>query len=187
MLRVHNPLLTQSANSARRVVESIGTTTAASSSSVSLTWESGTYEHVIVEFNNLSIDTSMALRLQLIVSGSTYTTGYYGSMLAGQMGTASGYIGSNATTSATIADGSFGAISGTSTLSFRVEMLDVSRSSSRKIFKANGNGGSPTSRFHLDGSFATGDGNLGPVTGLRIFPNTGSISGTFTVFGVRNV
>jgi hypothetical protein len=187
MLRVHNPLPVPATSSARRVVEPIGSTTAVASSTVSLTWEAGVYSNVIVEFNNLSIDTSMALRLQLIVSGSTYATSYYGSMLVGRMGTTSTYIGSSATTSATIADASFGAIGATAALSFRVEMLDVSGSSSRKIFTASGNGGSPTDRCHLDGSFATGDGNLGPVTGLRIFTSAGTISGAFTVFGVRNV
>lgn len=165
----------------------ISTTTASSASTVDFTTLDSTYPlYVIYGTNIVTSSTSARYYMRLYAAGAWRTNLYNYAVIGGDPGASSVSLRS-ATSQSTIdlyGDTQNAAASGqTGGLT-----LYVPYTTSTSIYRTLWWQGTipKTNAAPFIGTGYWSDSILDPVTGVRIYPSTGTISGTFTLYGIKN-
>ena len=165
----------------------LSTVTASAAATVDIeTTFNGTYDSYLLIGKSCSVSVNTADFRLLMKLGGTYVTSNY---IYHAMNSASGstaYAGVQAVADSYIPIGPSMSNDSNSSLSFAMRIYDPTSTTLRKLITFEG-AALATSGTVIRNTFGSGTNNeITALTGIRFFPPSGTISGTFRLYGIAN-
>lgn len=165
----------------------LSTVTASAAATVDIeTTFNGTYDSYLLIANSCSVSVNTADFRFLMKLGGTYvTTGYIYHVMNSASGSTA-YVGQQAVNDAYVPVGASMSNNSNSSLSFAMRIYNPTSTTHKKLITFEGTS-LATSGTVIKNSFGSGTNNeISALTGIRFFPPSGTISGTFRLYGIAN-
>lgn len=165
----------------------ISTVTASAASTVDVTGMGSTYDMYMIVAQNVSSSDSVEMRSRIYLGGSLQTSSFYG-YIAGVMDSAWAIASNTGPTDSrgVMATAAYINTGGTPDRNFVLYFPNVNSTTKAHGFWGTGQENRTTSRphvYHISVNYA----NIGSaMTGVQFYMGTGTITGTFRLYGLKN-
>lgn len=165
----------------------LSTVTASAAATVDIeTTFNGTYDSYLLIGKSCSVSVNTAdFRFQMKLGGTYVTTGYIYHLMNSASGSTA-YVGTQAVNDSHVPVGASMSSDSNSSFSFAMRIYDPTSTTVKKLITFEGTS-LATSGTVIKNSFGSGTNNqITALTGIRFFPPSGTISGTFRLYGIVN-